>query len=165
MKLAAALGLVVAAVTAGAAAPASRPRACLATDLAATASFQGGTGSAEGGVVVVNRSASRCVVFGRPLVDVLANGQRLATRQVVGRATKGRRVPRFVALTPQRGAFVHIRCSNWCGVRDATFHLRLWIQTVRPRVAVRGSVGAPRCDDPAGSSTVSVGPFEPVLRH
>ena len=154
------LALVVAAVVAAAGSPAARPRACLATDLAARAAFQGATGAAEGGVVATNRSRSRCAVFGRPLVDLLANGHRLDVRQVLGRPTTNRRPQPYVALAPGEAAFVHIRWSNWCGNRSGPVRLRLWIQTVHPRVAVRGTIPAPRCDSAATRSTVAVGPFE-----
>src|SRR5918912_676179 len=63
-------------------------------------------------------------------------------------------------LAPRAAAFVHIRWSNWCGARSAPVHLRLWIMTVQPRVQVRGTVPAPRCDSAAAGSTVAVGPFE-----
>ena len=158
------LALVVAAVLAAAGGPAARPRACLASDLTARAAFQGATGAAEGGVVVTNRSRSRCTVSGRPLVDLLVNGRRLDVRQVLGRPTKNRRPQPYVLLAPGQGAFVHIRWSNWCGARNAPVHLRLWIMTVQPRVQVRGTIAAPRCDSAAARSTVAVGPFESLRR-
>jgi hypothetical protein len=139
---------------------AALPRACLAHDLVARAAFQGATGADEGGIALRNRSASACQLAGRAIIDFVVGSSRLAVRNVVGKATNGTRRDRTILLAPGDRAFVHARWSNWCGVAYRRVAVRLWIQTTAPKVPVIGTVASPRCDDPAASSRVAVGPFE-----
>jgi hypothetical protein len=152
--------LIIAAVVASESPGAAGPPACLASGLGARGVFQGATGATEGGVYVRNRSAHLCILSGRPLVDLLAGRERLDVRTVAGTTTIGRRVARMITLAPGRRAFVRLRWTNWCGARYRTVGLRLWIQTVQPRLPVHGAVVPPRCDAPAAPSTLAVGPFE-----
>ena len=146
-------------------AQAAAPRACLAHDLGARAAFEGGSGADEGGIALRNRSETSCQVYGRAIVDFLAGRERLAVKNVVGVATNGARRTRAILLKPGDRAFIHARWSNWCGLRYRRVGVRIWIQTTEPRVPVRGTVSPPRCDNPAASSPVAVGPFERVRRY
>jgi Protein of unknown function (DUF4232) len=156
--------LLLAAVFAVAAAstspPHAAPAACLGHQLAARAMFEGATGAAEGGITLRNASRHSCVLRGRAIVAFAADGAQLNARVTVGRGTDGRRRDRALVLRPRATAFVHVRWSNWCGPRYSAVTARLWMQSVEPRVRVRGTLAPPRCDDSATDSRVAVGPYE-----
>jgi hypothetical protein len=144
-----------------------KTNACLGRDLVARAAFQGATGAEEGGVVLRNRTDRSCELSGRAVVDFVTSpsSRALPVRVGLGRATDGRIRDRTIILAPGQRAFVHTRWSNWCGERFTEVVVRLWLQSVEPRVRVHGAVAVPRCDDSSRSSRVAIGPYEPGPNH
>jgi hypothetical protein len=142
-------------------------RACLGDDLAARANFQSATGAQEGGVVMRNQTRHSCELSGRAVVDFVPSGQSDPLPVVVaaGRATDGHLRDRTIVLASGERAFVHTRWSNWCGGGLRVVAVRLWLQSVEPRVRVRGAISTPGCDDSARSSRVVVGPYERFRRY
>ena len=139
-------------------------RACLGRDLTARAAFQGGGGAEEGGVALRNIARHACLLSGRATIDFVVGGGALPlpVRVSVGRATDGRVRDRAVLLTSGQRAFVHARWSNWCGQRYQHVTVRLWLQSVEPRVRVREAISTPRCDEASSPSRVAIGPYERV---
>jgi hypothetical protein len=136
------------------------PPACRGPDLAARLALQGATGAMEGGVTVRNRTAHRCVLFGRPSVWLIEHGSQLLVRIAPGPSTTGARRARPLTLRPGGRAFVRLRWSNWCGAASTRITVRLYLRTTKPLLPVRGATRTPRCDDRSSVSVVRVGPWE-----
>jgi hypothetical protein len=136
------------------------PPACTGPNLSARLGLQGATGALEGGVTVRNRTAHRCVLFGRPSVWFLDRGSQLLVRVAPGPSTTGRRREHALTLAPGGRAFVHLRWSNWCGARSTRIAVRLYLRAKKPVLPVRGTTHTPRCDDRSAMSVVRVGPWE-----
>jgi len=138
-------------------------RPCSASDLDASAGWQGATGSMLGGVVFTNRSSDPCLLTGRPVVQIVdGQGEPLPVVQTIGRDESP---GVLVIVQPQEQAFASIHWwPQWCQpspVPPLTLHLRLpgGSELVAP---VRNG-GTPRCDAPermTTNSVINVGTFQ-----
>jgi hypothetical protein len=103
----------------GAANPPLAP-ACAASQLAATLSLQGATGSLAGGITITNRSSQPCALVGRPKLSFAGATSKWRETRWHG----GANIPfdplapplgSLRALAPGRHVSVGIWWSNWCG--------------------------------------------------
>jgi hypothetical protein len=165
------------ALTAPSPAPAAVPPgtpACLPSDLAASAGWQGGGGQMLGWLNLKNTGAQPCVLHGAPRLVELRSGK--ATVKPIayrGDPSDGSSDPGVVAgpvlLAPGGSAGAHLWWSNWCGV--AAPAVTALIVTLAPGGApvVAGQLsigpgleGVPRCDAPSAASTFTAYAFTPV---
>ena len=62
-----------------------------------------------------------------------------------------------VTVTNRSG---RVQWTNWCGPSYMHVGVRLWLLSLKPRLAVGGSVSTPPCTNRGGRPTVQVGPWE-----
>lgn len=110
---------VVVAVGCGAGHPDTKAQPCRAKDLRPDAdarkfgAFQPQAGAAVGGVVLQNQGSRRCVLRGRPVVELRPTyGQ--AQRLVQGTEPAPSPPVRIVLLRPRHSAVLGLSWANWC---------------------------------------------------
>jgi hypothetical protein len=151
---------------------------CPASALRAQLALQGATGSLVGGVTLRNVGAKACSLLGWPTVSFTGKAAKLTKWRV--KDVPAQTAPLDVltdppgslrALQPGKSVGVTLWWSNWCGPASRPASgpgpppqaLEL---TLASRTTIRIPVGqAPRCDQPQYPSTLSVGPYQPTLRH
>jgi len=141
-----------------------QPRVCRAVDLRASAFFNGATQSLVGGVAITNRSASACVVSGRPHIQLQnAKGRILPTVYYAG-SGDGQGAPvRSTELVPQARAVAFVVWQNWCGPAAPVTALLVTLPGSGDHLIVRACVwGTPPCEVPHQPSTLSAAPFQPA---
>jgi len=139
-------------------------RACRAADLRASTFFQGATRAMAGDVTVTNRSASACVISGRPHIQLQnAQGRILPTVYYAG-SGDGQGAPvRSTELVPHAQASALVVWQNWCGHSAPVTALLVTLPGSGDHFMVReGEPGTARCDVPQQPSTLSVAPFQPA---
>jgi Protein of unknown function (DUF4232)/Putative zinc-finger len=147
---------------------------CLPTSLAATADYQGATGSMAGSIILTNTGTEQCRLEGVPQVQLRdRSGQVLAVDQKT-MSVDGNEQP--VTLSPGQQASVFFVWSNWCPPGTPETSAASPIPGgISFQVTVVGNKGAiiapaqhedgstvallPRCDAPGATSTLAVGPF------
>jgi hypothetical protein len=157
-----------------AASPTPRPvpagtRSCAPADLAATAGWQGATGSMAGGIRVTNRGSTACVIDGPPRLAVIRAGSRImATDYLAANQADlgGGAAPGPGLLEPGDVGGWWLLWENWCGsnLTPATVELTLpdgsGPLVARPAASRSVELGSrPRCDAPASPSTLTVTAF------
>ncbi len=139
-------------------------RACRAVDLRASAFFNGATQSLVGGVAITNRSASACVISGRPHIQLQnAKGHILPTVYYAG-SGDGQGAPvQSTELFLHARALAFVVWQNWCGPAAPVTALLVTLPGSGDHAIVRaGERGTPPCDVPHQPSTLSVAPFQPA---
>jgi hypothetical protein len=138
--------------------------ACRAEDLAATATWEGATGSLAGAITVLNIGSDVCVLDGPPPLVELFGGDvplNVAYGPVngPGPGTEGVRGP--AALAPGGEASAFLLWSNWCKkLPNVVTSARVTLPAKGGQiVAVIESGGVPRCDDQNGPSRLGVWAF------
>jgi Protein of unknown function (DUF4232) len=117
---------------------------------------EGGGGAAVGVVEVTNIGPTRCAVDGIPRVRLLSGaGRPLAVTQHP-RPAVGRRI----VLGPGERAQARLAWANYCTGPHAESAALIWRGAAVPlRPAAKGWMSAPRCDDPATGSRLTIGRF------
>lgn len=139
-------------------------RACRAADLGASAFFNGATQSLVGGVAITNRSASACVISGRPHIQLQnAKGRILPTVYYAG-SGDGQGAPvQATELFPHARALAFVVWQNWCGPAAPVVAFRVSLPGSGDRLIARvGEPVTPPCEVPHQPSTLSVAPFQPA---
>ncbi len=146
-------------------------RTCGPGDLAATAEWQGATGSMAGGIQVTNVSSTACVLEGPPKLVVIEAGKRTMVTAYVpgaGPGPAGTEPPGPGLLEPgDRGSW-WLFWSNWCGADLLPTAVRVSLPGGNGTlVAVPGASrvgpgigGTPRCDAPDSPSSLTAMAFE-----
>ena len=157
-----------------AASPTPRPvpagtRSCAPADLAATAAWQGATGSMAGGVRVTNRGSTACAIDGPPRLAVIKAGSRiLATHYVAANQADlgGGPPPGPGILEPGDVGGWWLLWDNWCGSNLTPTTVELTLPdgsgpvVARPAASRPAEVGSrPRCDAPGSPSTLTMTAF------
>ena len=139
-------------------------RACRAADLRASSYFQGATGSMAGGVAITNRSASVCVISGRPHIQLQDTKGRILPTVYHAGSGDGQGAPvQSTELVPRARALAFVVWQNWCGHAAPAVALLVTLPGSGDRLIVRaGELGTARCDAPHQPSTLSVAPFQPA---
>jgi len=126
---------------------------CRASQLSATAFFEGATGSMLGGAKIRSSEAACSLPSRAPLVQIVWQGRVMPVRQVDGMAVSGATPVRVLA--PGARAFIYMQWREWCGNPPETTVIRPVFQLRFPGLAVNAravEMSPPRCDSP-GSGT------------
>ena len=144
---------------------------CLASNMAATLSWQGATGSLLGHLAVMNRGSSTCSVIGRPTILLLANGTDILPVAVTYSTSSFQhfslRSLAPISLAPKDIAVVPLQWFNWCGARPRTLSMIYALPagrggSVLPLSHPTGGplLITPRCDNAAIPSHMNEGLFQ-----
>jgi hypothetical protein len=147
------------------------PPACTASQLRASASFNGAAGSREGFIVIENDAADACTLEGAAHVSLFdAAGNEITSGVDFQSATaqwqaNGSPTPAAWPVVTVKGrsaiALVRIRWSNWCPQGGAIPTWRIAIpDSSTIDVTGIGPNEVPPCNGPGTPSTIDVGPFE-----
>lgn len=148
---------------------------CQTRNLAATADYQGATGSMAGSIIVTNTGAEACRLSDVPKVRILDPNVQALTIDQKTMSVDGNLQP--VTLLPGQQASLFFVWSNWCppGTLETTsaspvaggvsFQVALASDGDTLTAAARHEDGKPvsllpRCDAPGAASTLSVGTFK-----
>jgi uncharacterized protein DUF4232 len=166
VAIVAALGLSIYAVSIGSGSAkvsqrsADTVRPCLASQLSATAGWQGATQSMLGGATITNTSTVACSIpSGRPAVQITWEGRTLRIREHKPPTPFGPGKP-LRTLEPGASATIYLQWWNYCGARvdikaPPTAYLRFRDGLVVAATA-SGQWGVPYCEAPGGVSTLYV---------
>ncbi len=144
-------------------------RACTAADLAATADWQGATGSMAGGIVATNVGSTACVLDGPPSDVVVHAGPTTMPTTYAGDRGHGPdgAIPSGPALLEpgERGVW-WLSWTNWCGSDLVASSVTVTLPDGSgPLVAgpdpssPNPGLGTPRCDAPDDPSSLTVFSF------
>jgi len=144
----------------------SRVRACVASELSTSGTWQGATGSLLGDVGFTNTGKEPCYLVGYLRISLVdERGQALAVQLRKGPPAaklNPQATPMPVELSPgePRTALVMLQWFNWCGASPGSVSVLVALTSgAHLRPAAMGTGGS-RCDDSTAPSFLTEGPVQ-----